>query len=117
MIKKIDRNKARQKRHFRIRNKIVGTQEVPRLNVFRSNKAIYVQVINDETHATIVSASSIELNEKSNTVEVSKKVGQLIAKKCKDAKIERVVFDRGGYIYHGKIKALADAAREEGLKI
>ncbi len=116
MIKKVDRNKARLKRHFRIRSKISGTPEVPRLNVFRSNKAIYVQIIDDVNQKTLVSASSKELNLKSNNIEAATKVGELIGKKAKDAKITEVVFDRGGYVYHGKVKALAEAAREAGLK-
>ncbi len=116
MIKKVDRNKARLKRHFRIRSKISGTPEVPRLSVFRSNKAIYVQIIDDVNQKTLVSASSKELNLTSNNIEAATKVGELIGKKAKDAKITEVVFDRGGYVYHGKVKALAEAAREAGLK-
>ncbi len=116
MIKKVDRNKARLKRHFRIRSKINGTPEVPRLSVFRSNKAIYVQIIDDVNQKTLVSASSKELNLTSNNIEAATKVGELIGKKAKDAKITEVVFDRGGYVYHGKVKALAEAARETGLK-
>ncbi len=117
MIKKIDKNKARKKRHFRIRRKISGTDQIPRLNVFRSNKAIYAQIIDDASQKTLVSASSKELNLEGNNVETSAKVGELIAKKALDNKIEHVVFDRGGYVYHGKVKALAEAAREAGLKI
>ncbi|MFV0289198.1 MAG: 50S ribosomal protein L18 [Mycoplasmatales bacterium] len=117
MIKKIDKNKARKKRHFKIRRKVSGTSQIPRLNIFRSNKAIYAQVIDDITQKTLFSASSKELKLEGNNIEVSTKVGELIAKKAKDNKIEQVVFDRGGYVYHGKIKALADAAREAGLKI
>lgn len=116
MVKKIDKNKARQKRHFRIRKNISGTAQVPRLNIFRSNKAIYAQLIDDTTHKTLASASSKELNLEGNNIEVSTKVGELIGKKAIDLKIEEVKFDRGGYIYHGKVKALADAAREAGLK-
>lgn len=116
MIKKVDRNKARTKRHFRIRSKINGTPEVPRLNVYRSNKAIYVQIIDDVNQKTLVSASSKELNLSGNNIEVATKVGELIGKKAKDNKITEVVFDRGGYVYHGKVKALAEAAREAGLK-
>ncbi len=117
MIKKIDKNKARKKRHFRIRRKISGTGQIPRLNVFRSNKAIYAQIIDDTTQKTLVSASSKELKLEGNNIEVSTKVGELLAKKAKDNNITEVVFDRGGYVYHGKVKALAEAAREAGLKI
>ncbi len=117
MIKKVDRNQARKKRHFRIRSKVSGTESIPRLNVFRSNKAIYVQIIDDINQKTLASASSKELGLTNNNIETSQKVGELIAKKAKDQKIEQVVFDRGGYAYHGKVKAIAEAAREAGLKI
>ncbi len=117
MIKKESRNVARTRRHARVREKISGTQSIPRLNVFRSNKGIYVQVIDDTTGKTLVSSSTIELKIKNGSnIEAAKLVGEDIAKKCKSAKIETVVFDRGGYLYHGRIAALAEAARENGLK-
>ena len=119
MIKKTSRNEARKARHARIRNKISGTNDMPRLCVFRSLKNISVQVIDDEKGVTLVSASSLDkdLNIKNGSnIEASKLVGAEIAKKCKKAKISKVVFDRGGYLYHGRVKALADAARENGLE-
>ena len=119
MIKKIDRNSAREKRHTRVRNKVVGTSNVPRLNVFRSNSNIFAQIIDDEASKTLVSASSIDKElklENGGNVEAAAKVGELLAKRAKKAKISKVVFDRGGYLYHGRVKALADAARENGLE-
>ncbi len=117
MIKKIDKNKLRKKRHFRVRSKVSGTESRPRLNVFRSNKAIYTQIIDDTTGKTIVSASSLELKLKGNNIEVCQKVGEELGKRAKDKGITEVVFDRGGYLYHGKVKQVADSAREAGLKI
>ena len=119
MIKKIDRNGARSARHARVRNKVTGTSNVPRLNVFRSNSNIFAQIIDDEASKTLVSASSIDKElklENGGNVEAAKKVGELLAKRAKKAKISKVVFDRGGYLYHGRVKALADAARENGLE-
>ena len=119
MIKKLDRNKLREKKHRSIRRKIVGTAERPRLSVYRSLKNIFVQIIDDSTGTTLVSASTIEKGAKSQSggnVEAAKKVGEAIAKKALEKGISNVVFDRGGYIYTGRIKALADAAREAGLK-
>ena len=119
MISKIDRKATRQRRHLRVRRKISGTAECPRLCVYRSNTNLYAQIIDDEKGVTLVSASSMdkELNIKNGgNVEASKLVGALIAKKAKKAKINKVVFDRGGYLYHGRVKALADAARENGLE-
>ena len=119
MIKKESRNSMRLIRHKRIRNKIMGTSEVPRLSVYRSNTGIYAQIIDDETRTTLVSASSLDkdLNIKNGgNIEASKLVGALVAKKAKKAKIEKVVFDRGGYLYHGRVEALANAARENGLE-
>ncbi len=119
MIKKTSRNEARKARHTRIRKKISGTSQLPRLSVFRSLKNISAQIIDDEKGVTLVSASSMdkELDIKNGgNVEASKLVGALIAKKAKKAKINKVVFDRGGYLYHGRVKALADAARENGLE-
>ena len=119
MIKSVNRNKVRQARHTRVRNKISGTKDIPRLNVFRSNSNIFAQIIDDTEAKTLVSASSIDKElklENGGNVEAAKKVGELIAKRAKKAKIKKVVFDRGGYLYHGRVKALADAARENGLE-
>lgn len=117
MIKKESRNKMREVRHERVRKNVFGTSEVPRLNVFRSNTGIYAQIIDDETATTLVSASSLELKlENGNNVEAATKVGALVAEKAIKAGIKNVVFDRGGYLYHGRVKALADAARENGLE-
>ena len=119
MIKKVVRNDARIARHSRIRNKVSGTKDVPRLNVFRSNNNIFAQIIDDEAGVTLVSASSLEKELKianGGNVEAATKVGELLAKKAKKAKISKVVFDRGGYLYHGRVKALAEAARENGLE-
>ncbi len=117
MIKKEASNVARLRRHARVRTKISGTKDMPRLNVFRSNKGIYVQVIDDEAHRTLVSSSTVELKIKNGgNIEAARAVGADIAKKCKDAKIKSVVFDRGGYLYHGRVEALAEAARENGLE-
>ena len=118
MIKKESNNQARLIRHKRVRKNISGTKEMPRLNVFRSNSGIYAQVIDDVTGNTLVSSSSRELKlQNGGNVEAAKLVGEDIAKKCKKAKITKVVFDRGGYLYHGRVSALADAARAEGLEI
>ena len=119
MIKKVSRNEARLARHARVRSKINGTKDIPRLNVFRSSKHITVQIIDDEKGNTLVSASSMDKDLKlsnGGNVEAAKKVGESIAKKAKKAGITKVVFDRGGYLYHGRVKALADAARENGLE-
>ncbi len=118
MIRKESSNSARQIRHERVRKNISGTKEMPRLNVFRSNTAIYAQVIDDTTGTTLVSSSSRSLKiANGGNVEAAKLVGKDIAEKCKKAKIKKVVFDRGGYLYHGRVSALADAAREAGLEI
>ena len=111
MIKKPNRAAARIKRHRRIRNKISGTAQQPRLAVFRSNKHMYAQIIDDTVGKTLVSASTLQKD-----VKAAAYLGTVIGKKAVEAGIESVVFDRGGYIYHGKVKALADAAREAGLK-
>ena len=119
MIKKVSRNEDRQGRHEKKKKNISGTNEVPRLNVFRSAKHITAQIIDDEAGNTLVSASSMDKDlkiENGGNVEAAEKVGELIAKRAKKAKIETVVFDRGGYLYHGRVKALAEAARENGLK-
>ena len=116
MIKKESRNSMRIKRHNRIRKNLSGTKELPRLNVFRSNTNMYAQIIDDVTGNTLVSTSSLELKLDKNNIETAKKVGESIAKKAIEAKITEVVFDRSGYLYHGRIKALAESAREAGLK-
>jgi len=119
MIKKESRNNVRKARHVRVRNKVEGTKEMPRLNVFRSNSNIFAQIIDDSEGKTLVSASSIDKELKlknGRKIEAAAKVGELIAKRAKKAKITKVVFDRGGYLYHGRVKALADAARENGLE-
>lgn len=114
MISKPDKNKTRKKRHTRVRGKISGTAERPRLNVFRSNTNIYAQLIDDVAGVTLASASS--LKETGSKSEQAIKVGEAIAKAAKAKNIEDVIFDRGGYLYHGRVQALADAARENGLK-
>ncbi len=119
MIKKVSRNEMRVERHKRIRKTLSGTAERPRLNVFRSNANITAQIIDDEKGVTLVSASTREkeLNIKNGgNVEAAKLIGAEIAKRAKKEKIEKVVFDRGGYLYHGRVKALAEAARENGLE-
>jgi len=99
-----------------IRRKISGTTDIPRISVFRSNKGIYAQVIDDIKGSTLISASSVEMGKKAVNVEISKEVGKLLAQKAKDNGIEKVVFDRNGYPYHGNVKAMAEGAREGGLK-
>ena len=117
MIKKKSNNDMRKIRHARVRNKISGTSECPRLNVFRSNNQIFAQIIDDEKQTTLVSSSSVELKIKNGgNIEGAKEVGKDIALKAKKVKINKVVFDRGGYLYHGRVKALAEAARENGLE-
>jgi large subunit ribosomal protein L18 len=118
MIRKIDNNEIRERIHKRIRRKVQGTAERPRLAVFRSVAHIYVQVIDDAKGSTLVSASSIEKEAKTNggNVAAAKAIGKTIAERAKEKGIKRVVFDRGGYQYHGRVKALADAAREAGLE-
>ena len=118
MVNKPDSNKARIRRHTRVRGKISGTAECPRLNVFRSNSNIYAQLIDDVKGVTLAAASSTEkdFDGVGGNKEAARKVGQLIAKRAADKKITEVVFDRGGYIYHGRVKELAEGAREGGLK-
>ena len=119
MINKVSKNVTLQKRHLRIRQNIVGTAAKPRLNVFRSNKQIYAQIIDDTTGKTLCSASSLDKDLKlanGGNAEAAAKVGTLVAKRALALKIEAVVFDRGGYVFHGRVKALADAARAAGLK-
>ena len=118
MVKRIDKNAMRLKRHVRVRGKISGTPECPRLNVFRSNANIYAQIIDDVNGVTLVSASTLEKDFEGATgnIEAAKKVGAALAERAKAKGIEQVVFDRGGYIFHGRVAALAEGAREAGLK-
>ena len=117
MISKPDKNKKRQRRHARIRSKISGTAECPRLNVYRSNKNIYAQVIDDVAGVTLASASTLDKEvSKGTKKEQAIVVGKLVAERAVAKGISEVVFDRGGYLYHGRVKALADSARENGLK-
>ena len=116
MIKKESKNANRIARHKRIRKNLSGTATAPRLSVFKSNTNIYAQIIDDEKGVTLVSASSLEMKLKKCDIETAKKVGAEVAKKALSKKITEVVFDRGGYQYHGVVKALADSAREAGLK-
>lgn len=113
MVTKSDR---RKKIKLRVRGKISGTTERPRLTVFRSNKQIYAQVIDDLTGKTLATASSLKLTDKAPKKEIAAKVGEMVAKSAQEAGITTVVFDRNGYLYHGRIKELADAARKGGLK-
>ena len=117
MLKKVAKNAERLRRHARVRRKISGTPECPRLNVFRSNAHIHCQVIDDVNGKTLAACNSVELKlANGGNVAAAKEVGTKIAEKCLALNIEKVVFDRGGYVYHGRVQALADAAREAGLK-
>ena len=118
MIKRPDTSAQRRKRHKRVRSKISGTPERPRLNVFRSSKHIYAQVIDDTNGVTLCSASSVEkdFDGAGSNKDAARKVGKVVAERAVKKGIETVVFDRGGYIYHGRVKELAEAAREGGLK-
>lgn len=121
MLKKIKRNELRKNRHERVRQKVYGTPERPRLNVFRSNNHIYAQIIDDTNGHTLISASTLdkELKEKLSSTqnkEAARLVGELVGKRALEKGIEQVVFDRAGYLYHGRIKELAEGAREAGLK-
>ena len=117
MVKKISRSVVRKKRHARVRFKISGTPECPHLNVFRSNSHIHAQIIDDVNGHTLVASSSVALKlDNGSNIEAAKTVGKDIAEKAVAKNIEKVVFDRGGYVYHGRVKALAEAAREAGLK-
>jgi len=118
MIKKPDSNKQRQKRHYRIRNKITGTAECPRLNVFRSAKHIYAQIIDDAAGSTLCSASTMDkgFDGPGGNKEAARRVGKTLAEHAARKGIKEVVFDRGGYIYHGRVKELAEGAREGGLQ-
>lgn len=120
MVRKESRAKVRENKHRRLRNRISGTTQRPRLAVFRSNNHMYAQIIDDTVGNTIVSASTLDKDvkgavEKTNNVDAAAQVGTVIAKRALEKGITTVVFDRGGYIYHGKVQALADAAREAGL--
>ena len=120
MIKKINKSAIRKKKHLRIRNRFSGTAERPRLAVFRSNSHMYAQIIDDEAGKTLVSCSTLEKDvagtlKETDNIEAAKAVGDTVAKRAIEKGIKEVVFDRGGYIYHGKVAALADAAREAGL--
>jgi len=119
MINKVSKNASREKRHLRIRQTLKGTAEKPRLSVFRSNSQIYAQIIDDVTGTTLCSASSLDKELKlanGSNVAAATEVGTLVAKRALALKIETVVFDRGGYLFHGRVKALAEAARAAGLK-
>lgn len=118
MISKPDSNKARQKRHKRVRGKISGTAACPRLNVYRSLQNIYAQLIDDVKGETLISASTVEKDfaDYGGNKSAARKVGNLLAKRAADTGITKVVFDRGGYIYHGRVQELAEGAREGGLK-
>ena len=118
MVSKVNKNAIRLKRHVRVRGKVSGTPERPRLNVFRSNANIYAQIIDDVNGVTLVAANTLEKEFEGATgnCEAAKKVGAVLAERAKAKGIEEVVFDRGGYIYHGRVAALAEGAREGGLK-
>ena len=121
MISKKSRKDVRTKKHYKVRNRLSGTSERPRLAVFRSNNHMYVQIIDDEAQNTLVSASTLQKEvseglEKTNNTEAAAKLGTVIGQRAKEKGITTVVFDRGGFIYAGKVKALADAAREAGLE-
>ena len=118
MVSKINKNAMRLKRHVRVRGKISGTPECPRLNVFRSNANIYAQIIDDVAGVTLVSANTLEKGFEGATgnAEAAKKVGLVLAERAKEKGIETVVFDRGGYVFHGRVAALAEGAREGGLQ-
>jgi large subunit ribosomal protein L18 len=117
MVKQVDKKAQRMKRHIRVRGKISGTPERPRLNVFRSNANIYAQIIDDVNGVTLVSASTLDhsIEGATGNCEAAKKVGKLVAERAAEKGIKEVVFDRGGYIYHGRVAALAEGAREAGL--
>jgi large subunit ribosomal protein L18 len=121
LLRKHKSNDARLKRHYRMRKDVVGTAERPRLNIFRSLNHIYAQIINDETSTTLVSASTIDKEirgaiEKGGNIDAAKLIGKEVAKRALAKGIEKVVFDRGGYIYHGRVAAVAEGAREAGLQ-
>ena len=117
---RVDSNEVRLRIHERIRKRVIGTESRPRLCVFRSNKHIYAQIVDDSNGRTLVAASSLDVDAKSDkgggNIAGAKTVGKIVAKRAQDKGIQAVLFDRGGYIYHGRVKALAEAAREAGLK-
>ena len=119
MVSKINKKAMRMHRHVRVRGKISGTPERPRLNVFRSNANIYAQIIDDVNGVTLVSANTLEKEFEGATgnCEAAKKVGEAVAKKCLEKGITEVVYDRGGFVYQGRVQALAEGAREAGLKL
>ncbi|MBT2689936.1 50S ribosomal protein L18 [Bacillus sp. ISL-47] len=119
MITKADKNAVRKKRHARVRAKLSGTAARPRLNVYRSNKHIYAQLIDDVNGVTVASASTLDKEvslDATGNVDAAVKVGELVAKRAVEKGVKAIVFDRGGYLYHGRVQALADAARENGLE-
>lgn len=120
MLKKVNKNAKRKKRHLRLRNKVQGTPDRPRLNVFRSSNHIYAQVIDDMSGTTLAAASTLDKELENIDItgnrEAAKEVGKIVAKRAIEKGVKEVVFDRGGYIYHGRVKELADGAREGGLK-
>ncbi|WP_338972825.1 50S ribosomal protein L18 [Spiroplasma endosymbiont of Panorpa germanica] len=114
---KFTKTEARKRRHFRVRKKVSGTSSKPRLNVFKSNTNFYAQIIDDVAGVTLVSSSSLKMDLKNkNNIEAAKAVGKDLAEKAKAKKISEVVFDRGGYLFHGKVKAFAESAKENGMK-
>lgn len=116
MYKQEDKNARRLHRHMRQKGKIVGSASCPRISIYRSNKAIYAQLIDDSKHVTLCESNSLKLGLKGSNVETATKVGEDLGKKAKELKIETAVFDRSGYVYHGKVKALAEAVRAKGIK-
>ncbi len=112
----LEKQQQKHRRHRRIRAKVIGTKERPRLSVFRSNQHTYVQLIDDQESKTLVSVNDLKIKGKGSKIEISKQIGKLVAEKALAKKIKEVVFDRGGYKYHGRIKAIAEAARQGGLK-
>ncbi|MUV38098.1 50S ribosomal protein L18 [Lentibacillus sp. JNUCC-1] len=119
MITKPSKNETRQRRHARVRRTIKGTAERPRLNVFRSNKHVYAQLIDDDNGITLVSASTVDKDldiKQGGNVEAAEQVGKAVAERAQDKGYKSIVFDRGGYLYHGRVQALAEAAREAGLE-
>lgn len=121
MLKKIDKNQRRLGRHYSIRNKITGTPERPRLNIYKSSKHIYAQVIDDATGTTLASASTLDKDLRDQVAELTKSdaaklIGKAVGERAKNKGVKSVIFDRGGYLYHGRVKLLADGARESGLE-
>lgn len=110
------KKEARERRRKRARAKIFGTAEIPRLNLYRSNKGLFIQIIDDAKGITLLSVSDREIKEKGTKTEIARKAGKLIAQKAKEKSIKKIVFDRNGYKYHGRVKAAAEGAREEGLE-